>query len=58
MKTEVLAAIGESELSRPASVNAALAANDRVKYALTLLQIATALADHPEQRACSLQPAA
>ena len=55
MKTEVLAAIGESELSRPASVNAALAANDRVKYALTLLQIAAAHADHPEQRASSLQ---
>ncbi len=48
MKTEVLAAIGEDGLRRPAAVNAALAANDRVKYAFTLLQAAQAHADHPE----------
>ena len=56
MKTEVLAVIGEEGLSRPAAVNAALAANDRIKFALTLLQIAAAHADQPEQPvpACSM----
>jgi uncharacterized protein Yka (UPF0111/DUF47 family) len=49
MKTEVLAAIGENGLQRPAAVNAALAANDRVKYALSLLQMAAAHADQPAQ---------
>ena len=56
MKTEVLAAIGEEDgLRRPAAVNAALAANDRVKFAFTLLQAALAHADHPEQPADSLK---
>jgi hypothetical protein len=54
MKTEVLAAIGEQDgLRRPAAVNAALAANDRVKFAFTLLQAALAHADHPEQRSAA-----
>lgn len=55
MKTEVLAAIGEGGLQRPAAVNAALAANDRVKYAFTLLQMAAAHADQPDQPAASLK---
>ncbi len=55
MKAEVLAAIGEDQLRRPAAVNAALAANDRVKFAFTLLQAALAHADHPEQPAESLK---
>ena len=55
MKTEVLAALGEWELGRPAAVNAALAANDRVKFALTLLQAALAHADHPDQPADNLR---
>ena len=55
MKTEVLAVIGEEGLSRPAAVNAALAANDRIKFALTLLQMAAAHADQPEQPVASLQ---
>ncbi len=56
MKTEVLAAIGEENgLRRPAAVNAALAANDRVKFAFTLLQAALAHADHPEQPAETLR---
>jgi hypothetical protein len=38
MKTKVLAAIGEDGLRRPAAVNAALAASDRVKFAFTLPQ--------------------
>lgn len=55
MKTEVLAAIGESGLQRPAAVNAALAANDRVKYGLSLLQMAAAHADQPSQPAATLK---
>lgn len=48
MKAEILAALGETELGRPAAVTAALAANERIKYYLSLLQIALAQADHPE----------
>lgn len=55
MKTAVLAAIGEAALSQPAAVNAALAANDRVKFAFTLLQAALAHADHPAAPADSLK---
>lgn len=55
MKTEVLAAIGEAGLRHPAAVNAALAANDRVKYALALLQMAAVHADRPEQPAADLR---
>jgi len=49
MKAAVLAAIGETGLSRSAAVNAALAANDRVKYLLSLLQMAAEHADSPGQ---------
>jgi len=55
MKSEVLAAIGEGGLHQPAAVNAALAANDRVKYAFTLLQMAAAHADQPGPSAPSLK---
>jgi hypothetical protein len=54
MKTAVLEAIGEIALSRASEVNAALATNDRVKYLLTLLQMALDRADHPEQAPLSL----
>ena len=49
MKTQILAAIGERELQPAARLNAALAANDRLKYAFSLLQMALAHAEHPEQ---------
>jgi uncharacterized protein Yka (UPF0111/DUF47 family) len=55
MKAAVLAAIGETELSRPAAVNSALAANDRVKYWLSLMQLAAAHADQPSQPAATMQ---
>jgi uncharacterized protein Yka (UPF0111/DUF47 family) len=55
MKAEVLAAIGETGLSRSAAVNAALSANDRVKYLLSLLQMAAAHADQPEPPPASLK---
>ena len=55
MKTEILAAIGEKDLQPAAALNAALAANDRVKYAFSLLQMAVAHAEHPEQPAAALK---
>jgi uncharacterized protein Yka (UPF0111/DUF47 family) len=55
MKSEVLTAIGADELRRPAVVNAALAANDRVKYAFGLLQMAAAHAEQPNLPAASLK---
>lgn len=55
MKAAVLAAIGEAELSRPAAVNSALSANDRVKYWLSLLQMAATHADQPSQSAATMQ---
>ena len=48
MKTQILEAIGESDLNRSAQIQAALAANDRIKYYLSLLQLAVARAEHPE----------
>ena len=55
MKTVILAAIGEDGLQPAASLNAALAANDRVKYGFSLLQMALAHAEHPEQPAATLK---
>jgi uncharacterized protein Yka (UPF0111/DUF47 family) len=55
MKSEILAVIGECELGRATQVNAALAANDRIKYYLSLLQMAVAHADHPEQPSDTLR---
>ncbi len=55
MKTEILAAIGETDLQPAASLNAALAANDRLKYAFSLLQMALLHAARPEQSAPSLK---
>ncbi len=44
-KDRIIAALGESELLLPELISRALAANDRVKYLLTLLQSARAGAD-------------
>jgi uncharacterized protein Yka (UPF0111/DUF47 family) len=55
MKTQILAAIGENDLQPAARLNAALAANDRLKYAFSLLQMALAHAEHPEQPAATLK---
>jgi len=46
-KTRIIDALGEGALLLPAMVNAALSANDRVKYRLTLLQTARQAVDHP-----------
>jgi uncharacterized protein Yka (UPF0111/DUF47 family) len=55
MKTEILAAIGEDGLQLAATLNAALAANDRLKYVFSLLQMAVDHAAHPEQAAATLK---
>ena len=55
MKTEILAQIGEKGLQPGAALNAALAANDRVKFVFSLLQFALAHAKNPEQAAPSLR---
>jgi uncharacterized protein Yka (UPF0111/DUF47 family) len=46
-KIRIIDALGERALLLPALVNAALSANDRVKYLLTLLQTARQAAEHP-----------
>ena len=46
-KTLIVSALGEEKLLLPSLVNAALTANDRVKYLFTLLQTARSHADHP-----------
>lgn len=55
MKTQILAAIGEKDLQPAAALNAALAANDRVKYVFSLLQMALAHAENPDQPAATLK---
>lgn len=46
-KNAIVEALGESKLVLPRLVNEALAANDRIKYRLSLLQSARRHADHP-----------
>jgi uncharacterized protein Yka (UPF0111/DUF47 family) len=55
MKTEILAALGEDGLQQASALNAGLAANDRVKYSFSLLQLAIEHACHPEQPAATLK---
>jgi uncharacterized protein Yka (UPF0111/DUF47 family) len=56
MKTKMLTALGEQGLVMPAQVEAGLAANDRLKYYFSLLQVARGHADRPDQSAPSLKP--
>ena len=55
MKSRILEAMGVTELQRASGLSDALAANDRVKYLFSLLQMAVSHADHPEQTASSLK---
>jgi len=55
MKSAILTAIGEIELQPAAQLNAALAANDRIKYAFSLLQLACSHAANPDQPAATLK---
>ena len=48
-KARIIAALGERRLLLPALLNEALVANDRAKYRLTILQMAKAHADAPDQ---------
>ena len=48
MKSQALAAMGETDLETPGQIHEALAANERLKYYFSLLQMAIAQADHPE----------
>jgi len=54
-KQSIVAALGEQALALPHLVNAALAANDRIKYRLTLLQLARRHADAPDAPLASLR---
>ena len=54
VKAEVLEQLGESALILPDLINRGLAANDRIKYLLTLLQSARDHAEHPGRLAPSL----
>jgi uncharacterized protein Yka (UPF0111/DUF47 family) len=53
-KTEALSALGQTSLLFPAWIKAALAANDRLKVCLSILQAAATHADHPEGGPMSL----
>lgn len=54
-KAQIIDSLGEQPLLLPARVNAGLAANDRAKYLLTLLQSARAHADDPTRWSSDLR---
>ncbi|HVN74424.1 MAG TPA: hypothetical protein VMT44_07525 [Methanoregula sp.] len=54
-KTDIIHELGEEDLLLPARVNAALRANDRIKYYFTLMQTARSHADHPDQNHSNLR---
>ena len=53
-KSDAVAAMGPSRLLLSVWIEAALAANDRLKLYLTVLQAAAAHAEHPESQALDL----
>ena len=55
MKSQILAAIGEKELQPLTGLNAALAANDRIKFAFSFLQTAASHAEHPDRPRITLK---
>lgn len=54
-KSGIIQVLGEEGLLLPTQLNAALAANDRIKYYFTLLQTALERADHPERQLPTLR---
>lgn len=54
-KTEIVDFLGERALVLPALLSAALAANERAKYILTLLQMAASQAENPQASPPSLR---
>ena len=55
MKSQILAAIGEVDVQPAAALSAALAANDRLKYLFSLLQLSLSYGEHPGQQAGTLK---
>jgi hypothetical protein len=55
MKTQMTEILGEVALALPTQIEAGLAANDRLKYYFTLLQVARSHADRPDHKAPSLK---
>jgi hypothetical protein len=56
MKTKMMETLGEQGLTLPTEVEAGLAANDRLKFYFSLLQVARGHADQPDQSSPSLRP--
>ncbi len=54
-KTQIVDELGEQELLLPGLINEALAANERAKYLMTLLQTARHFADNPENGVTTLK---
>ncbi len=54
-KTQIVDFLGERALVLPALLTSAVAANERAKYVLTLLQVAAGQAEHPGASAPSLR---
>jgi uncharacterized protein Yka (UPF0111/DUF47 family) len=54
-KSRIVDELGEKGLTLPGLVNAALTANDRAKYLMTLLQTAREQADNPNQSTADLK---
>ena len=55
-KREMIRELGEKEILLPALVNAALLANDRIKYYFTLIQTAIDHAENPSGNQSNLRP--
>lgn len=55
-KTRIVSALGERQMLLPALLNEALAANERAKYRLTLMQTAKSRADNPDGHFPDLRP--
>ncbi|MBB5372777.1 hypothetical protein [Acidocella aromatica] len=56
VKSEIVGVLGESEVLLPGLISAALAANDRIKLRLSLMQEATAKAREPARAARGFAP--
>jgi len=55
VKAQIVSALGEADLELPIRINAALDANNRIKYYFSLLQMAAARADLPEKPVANLR---
>ena len=55
MKAEITQSLGEQGLALPSRIEAGLAANDRLKYYFSLLQLARSHAESPDQSSPSLK---